>query len=719
MASIVSSPKHIWQLAGARRCSMGRHLALLPAVLTSAVFFSGCGGGNPRVSPPPPQAVQPSIAAISPTNVPAGSGSFTLTITGTGLSMSTQVKFGSAVLMPNSATPGNCPAAGSCTMLAVNVPAQDVANAGTITVSVANTSIVSNEVAFAVTPQRGTVTGPPQLLLLSPMVAPVGGASFQLVVEAQNVAQGATVNFGSLSLTPTSSTMTFYPSASGLSTLLVQVPASAFTTAGGVSVSVTNPGSSGGTSNQAEFYVVNKGSFPIEESLSNDHPPVPGNASSTHSSATIDGFVVAFDSTATNLVSGATSGLSQVYLRSNCFGTTATCIADQTQLVSVAPDGSPGAGGTNGSNKPVISPDGRFVVFASDDTNLVPGVTQAVEQIYLRDTCVSSLPPPQNCTPKTVLVSASPSGAPGNAPSTNPVIGAFGLFVAFQSSATNLVSQSVPSGVQQIYLWRGCNTLMGAQAGCSPSITLESVDAGGNPGDKDSTNPAIDAGSVVAFQSLADNIVANTPGNQFQQIYLRTTCLALASPAPGDLCGNKAMAVSVDPNGHLGTGDSVTPAVGPFGMVTVFATRAPNLLPPNTASQQIVAFNTCFAVPPIPCSATVGGVISVDQNGMPGQGDSFHPALSGFGSVAFTSQASLISGVTGQQVYGRTLCSPCAQPGPSPWLPLILVSADSSGQPMGGDYSSLDPAGEFATFSSAGPGSTSGPTQIFLAAPFF
>ena len=98
MASIVSSPKHIWQLAGARRCSMGRHLALLPAVLTSAVFFSGCGGGNPRVSPPPPQAVQPSIAAISPTNVPAGSGSFTLTITGTGLSMSTQVKFGSAVL---------------------------------------------------------------------------------------------------------------------------------------------------------------------------------------------------------------------------------------------------------------------------------------------------------------------------------------------------------------------------------------------------------------------------------------------------------------------------------------------------------------------------------------------------------------------------------------------------------------------------------------------
>src|SRR5207302_4789492 len=204
-----------------------------------------------------------------------------------------------------------------------------------------------------------------------------------------------------------------------------------------------------------------------------------------HSSATIDGFVVAFDSTATNLVSGATSGLSQVYLRSNCFGTTATCIADQTQLVSVAPDGSPGAGGTNGSNKPVISPDGRFVVFASDDTNLVPGVTQAVEQIYLRDTCqgfLTPLAPSQNCTPKTILVSASPTGAPGNAPSTNPSLGAFGLFVAFQSAATNLVSQSVPSGVQQVYLYRGCNALpvLNPVAGCQPSTALLSVDASRN-----------------------------------------------------------------------------------------------------------------------------------------------------------------------------------------------------------------------------------------------
>src|SRR5947207_5337692 len=702
---------------------MRRDSVLLSAVLHCAVTLLrfGCGGHSLTSTTPPPQTVQPTVAAISPTNVPAGSGNFILTIIGTGLGMTSQVKFGRAVLMPSSATLTKCPAVGSCVVLSVNVPAQDVASATTITVSVANASLASNAVAFAVTPQSGSVTGAPQLLLVSPMVAPAGGASFELVVEAQNVAQGATVNFGSLSLSPTSSGVTFYPSSAALWTLGVQVPASALTASGAVSVSVTNPGSSGGTSNQENFFVVNKGSFPIEESVNNATPPVPGNAPSTHSSAAIDGFLVAFDSTATNLVAGATSGLSEIYLRRNCLAAAPNC-TPQTTLVSVAPDGSPGAGGAKGSDKPAISPEGRFVVFESDDTNLVPGVTQAVEQFYLRDTCESILGPVQNCTPQTALVSASASVAPGTAPSSNPLAGAFGLFVAFHSLSSNLVSHSVPSGVQQIYLWRGCNTLLGALPDCSPGIALESVDASGNAGDKDSTNPSLDAGLVVAFQSLADNIVANTPGNGFQQIYLRNTCLALASPVPGDICGNKALAVSVDASGHLGTGDSVTPAVGLFGITTVFATRAPNLLPAGTANEQIVAFNTCFAVPPIPCVATPsGGVISVDQNRMPGQGDSVHPTLRAgvfTGNVAFTSQASLISGVTGQQVYAVTFCLPCARPEPTFTVP-VLVSADSGGHPVGGDNAAVDLTGQFATFSSLGPSSTSGPRQIFLTAPFF
>src|SRR2546430_359769 len=139
------------------QCSMRRDSVLLSAVLTSAItlLLFGCGENSMTSTTPPPQTVQPTVAAISPTNVPAGSGNFILTIIGTGLGMTSQVKFGRAVLMPSSATPTKCPAGGSCVALSVNVPAQDVASATTITVSVANASLASNAVAFAVTPQSG------------------------------------------------------------------------------------------------------------------------------------------------------------------------------------------------------------------------------------------------------------------------------------------------------------------------------------------------------------------------------------------------------------------------------------------------------------------------------------------------------------------------------------------------------------------------------------
>src|SRR5258708_26221454 len=94
----------------------------------------------------------------------------------------------------------------------------------------------------------------------------------------------------------------------------------------------------------------------------------------------MDGLFVAFDSTATNLIAGATSGLSQVYVRQNCFAVSPNC-ASPMMLVSVAPDGSPGAGGIKGSDTPAISVAGRFIVFESHDTNLIPGLPQPVEQI--------------------------------------------------------------------------------------------------------------------------------------------------------------------------------------------------------------------------------------------------------------------------------------------------------------------------------------------------
>src|SRR5207302_6414897 len=117
----------------------------------------------------------------------------------------------------------------------------------------------------------------------------------------------------------------------------------------------------------------------------------------------------------------ATSGHSQIYERTNCFGIIPNC-TPQTTLISVAPDGSAGTGGTEGSKRPVISPDGRMVAFESDDTNLVASATQPMRQIYLRDSCNSIYGPVPSCTPQTTLVTLGVDGKPGNAPSANPAI---------------------------------------------------------------------------------------------------------------------------------------------------------------------------------------------------------------------------------------------------------------------------------------------------------
>jgi Tol biopolymer transport system component len=78
-----------------------------------------------------------------------------------------------------------------------------------------------------------------------------------------------------------------------------------------------------------------------------------------------------------------------------------------------------------------LSADGRFVVFQSEASNLVPGVLGSGDnpQVYLRD----------RRTGKTELINVNLSGKPGNGPSAMPSISADGRFVCFGSLASDLV----------------------------------------------------------------------------------------------------------------------------------------------------------------------------------------------------------------------------------------------------------------------------------------
>ncbi len=685
---------------------MHQRLAFLATLLAFAAV-AGCGGGS--MAPP---IVAPSIISISPTSLPAGSAQFNLLVSGQALSTSSTVHFGSNVLSPSMTQA--CTSSSDCETIVVSIPLQDVATAGSINVSISNSSLSSNTVVFTVTPQAPP-THAPQILALFPTVAPAGGAAFEMVIIALSVAPNAILNFGSLQLTPTS-LLTCNPGE--ICPELVQVPASAIASAGPVSLSLTNPGASGGTSSSVTFLALSQAAFPMEESVNNASPSAPANANSTHSAIAVGGAFVAFDSTATNLTTGATTGLSQVYLRTNCFAGQPNCTA-QTTLISVASDGSPSAGGVRGSDKPVISLDCRFVAFESDDTNFVTGLAPAVEQIYLRDTCNSILGALPGCTPSTTLLSASPIGAPGNGPSLNPTVSALGFFVAFQSTATNLLSAAVPAGISQIYLSRQCPSLpvIGQIPGCASSLALASFDASGNVGDKDSVNPSLDAiGLALSFESLADNLVATTPGNDFEQIYTRNTCFLLSFPGLTLPCPNVSLAISVDSNGNLGTGNSLSPATGFAALGVAYATQAPNILPANTSSQQIVGVTTCLLEDTLSLQCTPGSnvVISVDQNGVPGQGNSSNPTTNGQ-NVGFTSLATLLPNVSGQQIYAST----CLLSGENCGSAVTLVSADANGKPLGGDFAAMEAAGAFMTFSTTGSASSPGTSEVLLADPFF
>jgi Tol biopolymer transport system component len=92
-----------------------------------------------------------------------------------------------------------------------------------------------------------------------------------------------------------------------------------------------------------------------------------------------------------------------------------------TTLVSVASDGTPG---NDASRNPHMSGDGRLVVFESRATNLVPGDTNGVRDIFLHD----------RVTHQTTRVSVGQDGAQSANPSYSPFLSRNGKTLGFVAS---------------------------------------------------------------------------------------------------------------------------------------------------------------------------------------------------------------------------------------------------------------------------------------------
>jgi Tol biopolymer transport system component len=224
------------------------------------------------------------------------------------------------------------------------------------------------------------------------------------------------------------------------------------------------------------------------ERASVDSNGAQANGASRYASISSDGRFVVFASTASNLVANDANGFEDVFVRDRIAGT--------TEIVSVASSGT--RGDADSYYVSSISADGRFVAFGSLADDLVPVDANGVVDVFVRDRIAGT----------TELASVSSAGVQANARSDRCSISADGRFVAFQSSASNLVSGDA-NGVYDVFVRDRVNG----------TTELASLSTAGAQGIGGSGEPSISAdGRRIAFYSSASNLVegdTNAVGDVF------------------------------------------------------------------------------------------------------------------------------------------------------------------------------------------------------------
>ncbi|MCB2188662.1 MAG: hypothetical protein KQJ78_19765 [Deltaproteobacteria bacterium] len=212
------------------------------------------------------------------------------------------------------------------------------------------------------------------------------------------------------------------------------------------------------------------------------------NANSYASLISTNGRYVVFESNANNLVTGDTNGVTDVFVHDRATG--------RTTRASLAWDG---AEANAACNNPEISGDGAVVTFSSQASNLAPGDTNGIRDIFVFD----------RQTGETTRISVSSSGLEANGDSTYPVISANGRWVAFNSLADTLVDGDT-NGVQDVFLHD-------RQTGAT---TRQSVAADGTQGDAASDYALLSkGGNALGLESQASNFATAPPG--VTQVFVR------------------------------------------------------------------------------------------------------------------------------------------------------------------------------------------------------
>ena len=247
-----------------------------------------------------------------------------------------------------------------------------------------------------------------------------------------------------------------------------------------------------GTINIQQIYVKNivNNSF-IRISVNNSGTKA--NAISFNPSISADGNMVAFYSLATNLVDADNNNVADIFVHNVSAGT--------TQRISTS---STGAESNAESSEPVISANGRFVVFSSLATNFYNLSFPDKRNVYVKDLQTGQLE----------IISVNDNGDSGDGDSFRPSISGDGRYVVFSSMANNL-DTNAPDNNYDIFIR---DRLLKKTE--KISLAKDGSNANGHSGQASISED----GSVVSFISLASNLVNNDTNNQIDIfVYNRTT----------------------------------------------------------------------------------------------------------------------------------------------------------------------------------------------------
>jgi Tol biopolymer transport system component len=288
-------------------------------------------------------------------------------------------------------------------------------------------------------------------------------------------------------------------------------------------------------------------------------------AQSENVSLSGDGRFVAFDSDAPDLAPGDSNGVRDVMVKDRATG--AVEIVSVNTTFPIFPPFFP-------SRNPRISPDGRWVVFESQET-LAPGPGGDGQwRIFLHDR--------QNRVTQYLL--GRFTGLDDDM--TEPRISDDGSVVTFVTQATNIQIPGQPPGtfytvpspaIAAPQIW---SVLVQPPGSTLVDVILVSRSTGSSAVSSNNacTSPEISAsGNAIVFQSSATNLNANDPTGD-SDIYRGTP-----AGAPCDLVTLVSASPVVKTNGLC-----TFPAVSGDGNLVAFASRAANINPGGTTVQQIM-----------------------------------------------------------------------------------------------------------------------------------